>query len=396
MKLPLIGAVIVPQLALGVTLPAVPLIALELGVPVEAIQGTLVTYMIGYAISVLLAGLLSDRYGARAVQIWGLGIASAASLAGALAPSFAILSIARFIQALGGCVSTVTTRLIVGAEFEASRRMRILALLAAAIAVTPCIAPSLGGALLPHIGWRPLFALVGLMGFGILLYFSSATRHIAAQRRPLPRLSGILRIYGDNLRTPRFLMYAQSISLVWMAYFTFVSCSAGPLQVGLEIPPARYGVLVSLSVAGYVAGSFCARLLSARCHIDHIASFGSVVAAAGGLALLVCAWAAPSSAIAIIAPMTVILYAVGLTIPCAQAGLLATTTVQPGISSGLFFFIQMMCGALYAGLANMWVGEEPRLLALFVAVPAILAPLALLYFLQALRRHEGRAVSSTP
>jgi len=43
-------------------------------------------------------------------------------------------------------------------------------------------------------------------------------------------------IYVRNLHTPRFVFYAVGISFVWMAYFAFVSCSSGPLQLlGLKI-----------------------------------------------------------------------------------------------------------------------------------------------------------------
>jgi len=78
--------------------------------------------------------------------------------------------LARFVQALGGCVGTVTTRLMVSQHYGLHDRMKILTTPASAIAITPCLAPLAGGALLSHVAWRGVFIVTALISFGALAF----------------------------------------------------------------------------------------------------------------------------------------------------------------------------------------------------------------------------------
>ena len=87
--------------------PALPGIAQELSSTAEAGSEVMALYLTGYALSVLAAGPLADRFGVRRVQSWGLGLFAAAAVGCAAAPSLPSLAAARFLQALGGGSATV-------------------------------------------------------------------------------------------------------------------------------------------------------------------------------------------------------------------------------------------------------------------------------------------------
>lgn len=84
LTLALLSAAMVPQVGLGVMVPASARLAQDLHV-VASVQNTLVVYMVGYAVSVIMAGLLSDRFGPRAVQLGGLVLAMVGALLAASA-----------------------------------------------------------------------------------------------------------------------------------------------------------------------------------------------------------------------------------------------------------------------------------------------------------------------
>jgi len=382
-------AVIVPQIGVGISVPALPEIARVFDVSISMAQGSLIIYMAGYAVSMLIAGLLSDRFGPRQVQLWGLGLAGAAALLAAGTEHIATFYLARFVQALGGCVGTVTTRLIVSQNYASHERMKILTTLASVIAITPCLAPLAGGALLPYVGWRGVFVVTALISFCALVFFLLATRRTATHQKQVVPVSTIGAIYLRNLHAPRFVFYAVGISFVWMAYFAFVSCSSGPLQIHLGLSELHYGAVLGLAALGYVAGSQTARRLARERDIDAIIGVGLWVGLVGGVLLVGATAMWPDTLLAILLPVAAVLFATGMVIPATQAGLLKYTTQDAGVSSGLFFFLQMVAGAFWAGLGNLWQDMTPFVLAILVAVPAVTLPVLLRMLDKRIKRTEA-------
>ncbi|MFJ9992441.1 MFS transporter [Pseudomonas putida] len=367
----LLSAVVVPQVGLGIMVPASAQLAEQLQTGLGQVQSTLVMYMVGYALSMMLAGLLSDRYGPRAVQLGGLLLAACGTLLAASATSFVPFMIGRLLQALGGCVGTVTTRMVVREVFAVHERMGILTTLASAIAITPCLAPLLGGALLPQFGWRGILGLVAVFNLLVLLVFW----------RLVPRLPGtgqgvavgtILRVYMRNLGTRAFVFHASCISLVWMSYFAFLSSSSYAFQRLLGFTAFEYGALIATCALGYVTGSFLARRLSRRHDLTLILVVGACVGTAGWSGLwLAVHWVGPTAG-AFVAPMMAILLSTGMVIPATQAGLLRCVQQDIGLSTGQFFFLQMASGAAYGLAASHWPHLDVRQLALLVGAPMVL------------------------
>lgn len=367
----LLSAVVVPQVGLGIMVPASVQLAEQLQSGLGQVQSTLVMYMVGYALSMMLAGLLSDRYGPRAVQLGGLLLAVLGTGLAASATSFVPFMIGRLLQALGGCVGTVTTRMVVREVFAEHERMGILTTLASAIAITPCLAPLLGGALLPQVGWRGILGLVGVFNLLVLLVFW----------RLVPRLPGtgqgvavgtILRVYRRNLGTGAFVFHASCISLVWMSYFAFLSSSSYAFQRLLGFSAFEYGALIAICALGYVTGSFLARRLSRRHDLTQILAVGACIGTVGwgGLWLAV-HWIGPTAG-AFVVPMMAILLSTGMVIPATQAGLLRCVQQDIGLSTGQFFFLQMASGAAYGLVASHWPDLDVRQLALLVGTPMVL------------------------
>ena len=230
----LVSAVIVPQIGIGLSVPSLPSVAGSFDLSIESAQTTLIVYMAGYAVSVLLAGLMSDRIGPRNTQLLGLALATIAAIVAALAWDFMSFTVARFMQALGGCVGTVTTRLIVSKQYHVKDRMNILTILASALAITPCIAPLIGGMLLPVIGWRGIFFVIALISASTLIFFLFSSRSVKSYQPQTIPIQDIAAIYLRHLMMPRFMLYATALSLVWKAYLPSCLFHRGRYKYNLE------------------------------------------------------------------------------------------------------------------------------------------------------------------
>ncbi|MDP9417752.1 MAG: MFS transporter, partial [Actinomycetota bacterium] len=98
-QLVLLGSVTaLGPLSTDLYLPAFPELARDLGASEAAVQLTLTACVVGLALGQPVAGPLSDRFGRRTPILAGLLAWSAASVACALAPSIATLTVLRFAQ----------------------------------------------------------------------------------------------------------------------------------------------------------------------------------------------------------------------------------------------------------------------------------------------------------
>jgi DHA2 family multidrug resistance protein-like MFS transporter len=131
------------------------------------------SYQVAILIALLPLASLGEIVGYRRVSQWGLGIFTVASLACALAPTLAILCIARIVQGLGAAgIMSVNSALV---RFTYPQRMlgRAIGINAFAVAVAAAIGPTIASAILAIAHWRWLFAVnvpIGAITIVIALY----------------------------------------------------------------------------------------------------------------------------------------------------------------------------------------------------------------------------------
>ncbi|MCU1492684.1 MAG: transporter [Acidimicrobiaceae bacterium] len=125
---------------------------------VSDLQWVVNGYALTFASLMLIAGSLSDRFGRRRVMIAGLGIFSAGSLLGALAPNPAVLIAARVVMGVGAAASEPGTLSVIRHLYPASDdRARALGAWAAVSGLALALGPVIGGALVGLGTWRAIF-----------------------------------------------------------------------------------------------------------------------------------------------------------------------------------------------------------------------------------------------
>lgn len=385
----LVLLVIVPQATLAAFPPAMPAIASDLGASSSAVDRTLTFYMAGYAVSMALAGGLAARLDPRHVQLGALALHVVASVAVILAPSVAVLTGARVVQALGAGAGTVLARVYVQEVFSEEERLAALTRLSTAIALTPALSPPVAGVLLEAFSWRLVLLGVGVLGAGTLL--------LAGQ--VLPASGPASEKGGSGMRravsSRRYWWFTAGICLAWCVYFTFTTYSSHTLQVHLGLSPAVYGLLYSLVVVGYVVGSTAARKLGDRFSLEQILAYAGVIAVAATGTMAVGAGIAPRSPLVLVLPMALAMIGVGAAFPICQAGMLRVAGAGARGASGLFFFLQMSSGAIYTGALGLANPTSPGQLAAAVLTPAIgLAGLVAAERLWTHTRHAAGSVSA--
>ena len=152
------GTVLVP---LNSTMLAVALPSLmdEFEVDAATVSSLVTLYLAAVTIALLASGSLGDRYGQRRVFLIGVIAFAFSSVLAAAAPSFAILAVARVLQALSGAFISTTSIALVRAISPEDRRGAAFGLFDMLVTVSAALGPFVGGLLVGAFGWRSLFVL---------------------------------------------------------------------------------------------------------------------------------------------------------------------------------------------------------------------------------------------
>lgn len=169
-------------LALGMFLPAanatmvataLPAVLRDLG-GFEQLSLVVTSYLLASAVSLPLAGKLSDLYGRRPLYILGLTLFVLGSLWAAMAGSVLALVAARSLQGFGGGGVMTVAQTAVADLVPPRRRGAYLGAIVAVLGLASVLGPLLGGLLVDRWSWRAAFYVnvpLGLLAVAIAYRF---------------------------------------------------------------------------------------------------------------------------------------------------------------------------------------------------------------------------------
>jgi EmrB/QacA subfamily drug resistance transporter len=131
------------------------------------------SYLLAYAVPLLLAGRLGDRYGPKNLYLAGLAIFTVSSLWCGLAGSVTMLIVARAVQGLGAALLTPQTLSTITRIFPAERRGVAMSLWGATAGVATLVGPLAGGVLVDQLGWEWIFFVnvpIGVIGLALAVW----------------------------------------------------------------------------------------------------------------------------------------------------------------------------------------------------------------------------------
>ena len=157
--------------AIDAMLPALPAIGEDLGVSTENRRQLVVTvYLLGFGLTQMIWGPLSDRYGRRPVLVAGLTLYALFALLAAVATSFPLLLGARLLQGGAAASTRVLVTSIVRDRFEGATMARVMSLTFVVFMLMPVLAPSFGQLVLLVAEWRAIFWGLAIWGVGMLAW----------------------------------------------------------------------------------------------------------------------------------------------------------------------------------------------------------------------------------
>ena len=274
-------------LSIDMYLPAMPQMEQVFHTTAGAVQTTMVTFLIGFAVGQVLYGPITDRFGRKPPLYASLLLFIVSSAACAMAPSIRAMAGFRLLQAVAACGGSVMSRAMVRDLFPAHELRRIFSMLVLVMGVSPVIAPLFGSYLLVWFGWKAAFFVQALIGTACLagMHFRLPESLARDARRPLS-LDAIASGYMRLLRDRTFLGASVVCGFSSAGAFAYIT-SAPFVFIGLyKVPTEKFGWLFGAVAAGMVVASQINGRMPHRVPLWQVLRTANLVQLAAGILLL--------------------------------------------------------------------------------------------------------------
>jgi DHA1 family bicyclomycin/chloramphenicol resistance-like MFS transporter len=336
-------------------LPGFPAIASDLDTTISVVQLSLTSYFIGIAFGQLLYGPLLDRFGRKRPLYAGLVIYIIASFGCAFTHSVEALIAMRFLQAIGGCAGMVAAQTLVRDLFPVEKTAQAFSWITLVIAVSPMIAPAVGGYVTVAFGWQSVFVLLALLTLLILsaVYFVLPAGRGADKTlslMPAPVVKNFLSV----LKQPQFLLYTLAGGVATAAPFAYIAGSADVFINIYRVSEKAYGWIFAF-IAFFIIGSTqLNHFLLRRFTSEQIIRATLVYQAVIGLILIAGCLFFTLSIYALVALIALFLAGQGLTNPNANALSLAPFSKHVGSAASLGGSFRMGMGGIVSALVSVF------------------------------------------
>lgn len=334
-------------------LPGFPAIAKDINSTIDQVQLSLTSYFIGIAIGQLIYGPLLDRFGRRKPLYVGLIIYIIASIGCALTRSVDALIAARFIQALGGCAGMVAAQTLVRDLFPANKTAQAFSLIMLVIAVSPMVAPTIGGYVTASFGWNGVFIILAFITAVILAavyFFLPGGKGADSSLSLKPR--AVLGGFRIVVKQPQFMVYTLAGGLGTAAPFAYIAGSPDVFMNIYGLTEQQYGWIFALLASAMIGSTQLNHVLLKRFKNEDLVKVAFIYQGVIGILLVGGTLYGGWGLYSLLLLMFIFLTGQGLIGPNATALSLAPFSKHAGSAAALLGTWRMGLGAIITALVS--------------------------------------------
>jgi len=250
---------IMALMALGIDtmLPAFDEIreAFDLGDSSPRAGQVITVFFMGLAVAQLAWGPIADRFGRKPVLYAGSIIYIIGAAGSALAPTFELLLLSRFVWGLGAAGARVVATAIIRDRFQGSQMAKAMSQVMAVFMLVPILAPTIGAGLIAIFPWRSIFWFCAIFAVAIGLWSLRMRESLnPVNRRPL-QLRSTASGYVEVARTPVTSGYTNATIFLQGVFTTYLASSELIISEVFDREdqfPLIFGLMALLFAAGAI------------------------------------------------------------------------------------------------------------------------------------------------
>jgi MFS transporter, DHA1 family, multidrug resistance protein len=336
--------------------PSLPHLPAYFGTDAATVQLTMSLNVAAFALGQLFLGPLSDRVGRRPVFVVALAAFVLTSIASALAPDVESLIVARTLMGAAASAEAVLGYATINDLYDERDSARVLSAYGMAMAITPAVAPFIGGYVHIWFGWRANFVLLAVIAAVVTALIARflpetlATRdlHALAPRR-------FVGGYGSLVVNRMFMGPALATGFLIGGLFAFVT--EGPFLMidRLGVATEDYGLYYAVMIGAFFLSSLTANRLVKRVAVEVLLRLGLAIQAAAAAALVAGVLAGLLTPWTLILPVSAGIFGLGWVMATAPVRAFAAARGGGGgQAAAMLGFLQMAGGAVGAQLVALF------------------------------------------
>ncbi|SDE05052.1 multidrug effflux MFS transporter [Limimaricola pyoseonensis] len=367
-------------------LPALPMLAADLGIDEAASQATISAYFLAFGLVQLVYGPLADAFGRKRPVYVGASIFLVATIGCALAPTLPWLVAFRALQGVGCAALMVMPRAVVRDMYTGHEATRLVAMIMLVVSVSPMLAPLTGAVMMTFTGWRGIFwILAGVAAVALLLAVFALRETLPPERRRPVRPRQLALSARRLLRDPTFMALTFVAGFGMSSFFVFIASASFVYTEQYGLSPMQFSLAFATNAVGFFGASQFAAPLGRRIGLMRMLRLALTGFACTSLTLLAITAAGYASLPVLIGLLLAGNACLGLVIPTSQVMALDPHGEIAGLASSMGGTLQMLTGGLMVAATGPFFDGTALPM---VAVIALCAVMALGLALLALGRGE--------
>jgi DHA1 family bicyclomycin/chloramphenicol resistance-like MFS transporter len=333
--------------------PSLPDIAKDLAVAYSDVQLTMTSYLFGYAVSQLVYGPLSDRFGRRPIMLIGASVFVVGSLICMLSMDIDMLIFGRLVQGLGACAGAVISSAAVRDAFPSSEQGKVFAKINIAFAIAPGVGPVVGTFVAHYFTWHVNFLL--LLILSVIVLFSVYwlfPETIKIKNRHAIHPIKLVQTYFSLFKRSGYMVYLLLLGIsVGMVYGSLVEAPGLLINV-MKLDEKWFLVIAVGIVFAFMLGSWLCTMLCSIANENWILVFGMLITLTGSMLLWILMALDYVNIWGLLIPMIIIFIGIAFEIPIATAKALSSFDKNAGSAAAMMGFFQMGMAALITAIVT--------------------------------------------
>lgn len=199
--------------------------AFDLGENSPETGKVITVFFLGLAFAQVIWGPVADRFGRKPVLYVSIGIYLVGAIGSALAPSFTLLLVSRFVWGIGAAGSRVVSTAIIRDRFEGLAMAKAMSQIMAVFMLVPVLAPSIGTGIIAFFPWRGVFWFCAVWAVLIGVWSLRLRESLAVEdQRPLS-VGDSWRGYSEVARTKVTSGYTIATIFLQGVFTTYLASS---------------------------------------------------------------------------------------------------------------------------------------------------------------------------
>jgi MFS transporter, DHA1 family, multidrug resistance protein len=268
-----------------ISVPSFPDISDYFGISDGLTQMTIAINFLGFCISSVVYGPLSDAFGRRKIMLIGNAIMMIGAVGCGISNSIELLLFSRLIQGLGASTSAVVAFAMISDSYSSEKSAKVIGTMNSLITIFMSLAPVVGGLINEAIGWRGNYSTIAALSVisWLMLYFwlPETKKNIE-----IFDTKKILSDFKTLIFDKSFIYASLTPSLTFAGWMSFVACGSFLYMETYHLPIMQYAlhqgfVIFSFSIFSLYSGQINRLIGAHNCVI-----YGMILMIIGAISLV--------------------------------------------------------------------------------------------------------------